>query len=119
MFDDVVNIHISNLERDLKVTGSFDVELRCPFASFEVAEYAMGLPVGCKIEEKSDTARKLVLRQVARNMGVPTVISDKPKKAVQYSTGISDAVKRIAKKGDMTVGEYVGELFERTKSNLT
>jgi len=119
MFDDVVNIHISNLERDLKVTGSFDVELRCPFASFEVAEYAMGLPVGCKIEEKSDTARKLVLRQVARNMGVPTVISDKPKKAVQYSTGISDAVKRITKKGDMTVGEYVGELFERTKSSLT
>jgi len=117
MFDDVVNIHISNLERDLKVTGSFDVELRCPFASFEVSEYAMALPVGCKIEEKSDTARKLVLRQVARNMGVPTVISDKPKKAVQYSTGINDAVKRIAKKEDKTVGEYVGELFERTKSS--
>jgi asparagine synthetase B (glutamine-hydrolysing) len=28
MFSDVVGIHESNLERDLKVTGSFDVELR-------------------------------------------------------------------------------------------
>ncbi len=115
MFDDVVNIHVSNLERDLKVTGHFDVELRCPFANFEVAEYAVSLPIGCKIEEKSDTSRKLVLRQVARNLGVPTVISGKPKKAVQYSTGINDAVKRIAKKEDKTVGEYVGELFARTK----
>jgi hypothetical protein len=56
-----------------------------------------------------------VLRQAARDLGVPTVISDKPKKAVQYSTGINDAVKRIAKKDDKTVGEYVEELFKRTK----
>ncbi len=118
MFDDVSNIHTSNLERDLKVTGNFDVELRCPFANFEVAEYAMSLPVGCKIEEKSDTARKLVLRQVARDMGIPTVLSDKPKKAVQYSTGINDAVKRIAKREDKTVGEYVGELFAMAKKRL-
>ncbi len=115
MFNDVVNIHVSNLERDLKVTGSFDVELRCPFANFELAEYAMSLPVECKIDTKSDTLRKLVLRQVARNLGVPTVISDKPKKAVQYSTGVSDAVKRIAKKQDLSVGEYIKELFLRTK----
>jgi asparagine synthase (glutamine-hydrolysing) len=116
MFGDVVNIHISNLERDLKVTGSFDVELRCPFANFEVAEFAMSLPVECKFEAKSDTLRKLALRKVAHNLGVPTVISDKPKKAVQYSTGINDAVKRIAKKEDKTVGEYIKELFERTKT---
>ena len=115
MFEDVVNIHASNLERDLKVTGSFDVELRCPFASFEVAEYALGLPVGCKIEEKSDTARKLVLRQVARDMSVPTAISDKPKKAVQYSTGINDAIKRLAKKEGKSVKEYVGQFFMKNK----
>ena len=32
MFRDVVNIHVSNLERDLKITGYHDVELRLPFA---------------------------------------------------------------------------------------
>jgi asparagine synthase (glutamine-hydrolysing) len=116
MFNDVVNIHISNLERDLKITGSFDVELQCPFASFEVAEFAMALPLECKIEAKSDTLRKLVLRKVARNLGVPTIISDKPKKAVQYSTGVNDTVKRIAQKYDKTVGDYIGELFEKTKN---
>ncbi|MGD6807762.1 MAG: DUF7411 family protein [Candidatus Bathyarchaeia archaeon] len=118
MFDDVVNIHIRNLERDLKITGSFDVELRCPFANFEVAKFAMSLPVECKFEAKSDTLRKLVLRKVAKNLGVPTVISDKPKKAVQYSTGINTVVKRIAKKENKTVGEYITELYERTKITL-
>jgi asparagine synthase (glutamine-hydrolysing) len=116
MFNDVVGIHESNLERDLKVTSSFDVELRCPFAFFAVAEFAMGLPVECKIENKPDTLRKLVLRKAARNLGVPAVIADKPKKAVQYSTGINDAVKRTAKKQGKTVNEYVGGLFERVKS---
>jgi asparagine synthase (glutamine-hydrolysing) len=116
MFNDVVDIHESNLERDLKVTGFHDVELRCPFASYTIAEFAMGLPVECKIEAKSDTLRKLVLRKAAQNLGVPTVVADKPKKAVQYSTGISDAVKRIAKKEDKTVGEYIGDLFERIKN---
>jgi asparagine synthase (glutamine-hydrolysing) len=113
MFDDVVNIHVNNLERDLKVTASFDVELRCPFANFEVAKFAMALPVGCKLESKHDSSRKLVLRQVAKNFGLPTFISSKPKKAVQYSTGINDAVKKIAKKEGKTVGEYINGLFEK------
>ncbi len=115
MFKDVVSIHESNLERDLKITGFHDVELRCPFASYAIAEFALGLPLECKIENKPDTQRKLVLRQVARNLGIPAVISDKPKKAVQYSTGINDAVKRIAKKNGKPVNEYIGELFERAK----
>ncbi len=116
MFSDVVNIHESNLERDLKITGAFDVELRLPFASYAVAEFALALPLECKIENKPDTLRKLVLRKVAQNLGMPAAIADKPKKAVQYSTGINDAVKRIAKKQGKTVNEYIGELFQKTKS---
>lgn len=112
MFDDVVKIHEGNLERDLKITGWFNVELRCPFASYEIAEYAMGLPLEFKIEAKTDTLRKLVLRKVAQNLGMPASIVDKPKKAVQYSTGINDAIKRIAKREGKTVNEYVLGLFE-------
>jgi len=118
MFHDVVNIHESNLERDLKITGFQDVELRLPFGSFAVAEFALSLPIECKIEQKPDTLRKLVLRKMAQNAGIPASIADKPKKAVQYSTGINDAIKRIAKNYQKTVNEYVNELFEQSKSNL-
>ncbi len=115
MFHDVVNIHLSNLERDLKITGYHDVELRLPFASFDVAEFAVGLPIECKIEPKPDTLRKLVLRKVALNAGMPSSVADKPKKAVQYSTGINDAVKRVAKKHGKTVNEYITELFAQSR----
>jgi asparagine synthase (glutamine-hydrolysing) len=115
MFKDVVRIHESNLERDLKITGFHDVELRLPFASFELAEFALSLPIECKMEQKPDTLRKLVLRKVALNAGMPSSVVDKPKKAVQYSTGINNAIKRIAKKHGKTVNEYIGELFEESK----
>ena len=115
MFNDVVNIHKSNLERDLKITSYHDIELRLPFASFDIAEFAVSLPIECKIEPRPDTLRKLVLRRVALNTGMPSSVVDKPKRAVQYSTGINDAVKRIAKKNGKTVNEYLNDLFQESK----
>ncbi len=48
---------------------------------------------------------------MALNVGLPSFDGEKPKKAVQYSTGINDAVKRIAKNHEKTVNEYITELF--------
>jgi len=115
MFNDVVKIHESNLERDLKITGFHNVELRLPFASFDLAEFALSLPLECKIENKVNTLRKLALRKMALDAGMPSSIAQKPKKAVQYSTGINDAVKRIAKNHEKTVKEYINELFQQSK----
>jgi len=117
MFNDAVGIHESNLERDMKITSFHDVELRVPFGSFDLAEFAINLPVELKIENKTDTLRKLILRKVALNTGLPTTIAEKPKKAVQYSTGINNAIKRIAKNHEKTVNEYVNDLFQLSKSS--
>jgi asparagine synthase (glutamine-hydrolysing) len=64
-----------------------------------------------KIEKRADTLRKLVLRKTAENMGLPTSITEKPKKAVQYSTGTNNALKKIAKKQKTTLNEYIKKLF--------
>src|SRR3972149_3551623 len=111
MFDDVVKLHESNIERDVKICNFHDLELRLPFASYQIAEFALSLPLELKIEKRQDSLRKLVLRKVAENVGLPTAIADKPKKAVQYSTGINDALKNLAKKQKTTVKDYVNRLF--------
>lgn len=116
MFEDFVSIHINNLERDTKIAGFHDMQLRLPFASFEIAKFALNLPIECKIERNPETLRKLVLRKMAENSGVPQAIAKKPKKAVQYSTGVNDAVKRLAKKQQKTVNEYINDLFNRSKN---
>jgi len=111
MFDDVVNIHESNIERDMKICSFHGVELRLPFASCAVADFALNLPLELKMERKADSLRKLVLRKAAENMGLPTTIAEKPKKAVQYSTGVNDALKKIANKHKKTTRDYVKSLF--------
>ncbi len=116
MFHDVSEIHESNLERDEKICGYHDVQLRLPFASFAVAEFAMSLPIELKIEKKTDSLRKLVLRKTAENLGLPRTIVEKPKKAMQYGTGINRALKKLAKKKHLTVTDYLNCLFQKTKS---
>ena len=116
MFHDVAIVYESNLERDEKICGYHDVELRLPFASFQVAEFAMSLPTELKFEKKQDSLRKLVLRETAKNLGLPQEIAGKPKKAVQYSTGTSSALKKLAKKHDLSLSEYVNKLFLEAKN---
>jgi asparagine synthase (glutamine-hydrolysing) len=111
MFDDIVKLHESNIERDVKICDFHDVELRLPFAAYQIAEFAVTLPIKLKIERNAASLRKRVLRKVAKNMGLPPSIEKKPKKAVQYATGVNSALKKIARKQRMTVAEYVDKLF--------
>lgn len=111
MFNDVVNIYESNIERDVKICSFHNVGLRLPFASSAIADFALSLPVELKLEGKTDSLRKLVLRKVAENMDLPPSITGKSKKAVQYSTGVNSVLKKIAKKQGKTTRNYVTALF--------
>jgi asparagine synthase (glutamine-hydrolysing) len=111
MFADVTRLHESNIERDEKICGFHNVELRLPFASFQVAEFASSLPIELKIERKSDGLRKIVLRKMAKNIGLSPMIVEKPKRAVQYSTGVNAVLGKIARKHGSTINEYVKLLF--------
>jgi asparagine synthase (glutamine-hydrolysing) len=111
MFADVIRLHESNIERDEKICGFHNVELRLPFASFQVAEFALSLPIELKIRRKSDGLRKIVLRKMAKNMGLPLNIVEKPKRAVQYSTGVNAVLGKIARKHGSTINEYVKMVF--------
>jgi asparagine synthetase B (glutamine-hydrolysing) len=50
-----------------------------------MARFALNLPPGFLI---SHGERKVVLRELAKKMGLPPSISGAPKKAFQYSSGI-------------------------------
>ena len=111
MFDDIVDLHKSNIERDMKICSFHNVDLRLPFGSYRIANFAKDLPVELKLERRADTCRKLVLRKVARQIGLPSMIAEKPKKALQYSTGVNNALKKIAKKHKKTLAEYIKDIF--------
>jgi len=112
LFHDIVSIYETNLERDYKLCSFHGVELRLPFADYRIAEFATKLPVNLKIEQRPNGLRKIVLRKVAKNLGLPESVVKKPKKAVQYTTGVDKALKKLAKKDGVSVRAYLHKIFE-------
>ena len=114
MFSDVVNAYNNNFQRDNQVCAYHGVELRLPFIDRAVVDLALRLPIRFKFNSVEDLLRKRVLRRVARNLDIPDFIADKPKKAVQYTTGVTKALKRTAKTQGLTLKEYITKIFNKT-----
>ena len=119
VFNDIIRMHESNLERDFKICNSLGIELRLPFASWQIVKFAVDLPVELKIQPFDDTLRKLVLRQAALNMRLPESMANRPKKAVQYATGVNSVLKRLAGKNGLTVKKYLEKTFRKAMAGIT
>jgi hypothetical protein len=77
-----------------------------------MAKFALQLPIELKIETRNGGLRKLVLRRVAEDLGLSRSITGKPKKAVQYATGVNEALRKTAKAKGMPVKECVQKTFQ-------
>ena len=118
IFEDIVGMYENNFERDCKICNFHGVELRLPFAAYEIAKFAAELPVELKIQPSPSTLRKLVLRQAAREFGLPKAIVDRPKKAVQYATGVSKVLDKIARQEHVPLKEYLCRTFQTALTKM-
>jgi asparagine synthase (glutamine-hydrolysing) len=119
MYNDIVQMHKTNFERDSKICNFHNIELRLPFATYQIAKFAMGLPLTLRMSSESDTLRKLVLRRVARNIGLPQLIVNRPKKAIQYATGVNKTLKQFARKEKLSLNEYLHKTFRAVFDGMT
>jgi len=113
MFRDIENAYQANFQRDNQVCSYHGVALRLPFIDRDVVDFALRLPLRLKISSVEDSLRKRVIRRVARNLEIPSFMSDKPKKAVQYTTGVTKALQRLAKAENLTLREYIKQVFSK------
>jgi asparagine synthase (glutamine-hydrolysing) len=114
LYEDFASSYKSNFQRDNKLCGFHKVELRMPFTDWKTVNLALGLPVETKILSAKDRLRKRVLRKAARKLGVPKFIAEAPKKAIQYTSGVNQAMKKVAKQEGLTLREYVEKLFRES-----
>jgi len=112
ILNDMAEMHETNFERDFKICNYHNIELRLPLATYRIAKFATLLPLELKIERSEDTLRKLVLRRAAQNIGLPKSIVEKPKKAIQYTTGVAAALKKLAKNHGLSLNEYLQKTFQ-------
>lgn len=80
-------------DRDLKrdSAASF-IEVRYPFLDRAVVDFSLSIQAGMKV---SGGERKIVLREVGRQLGLPPEITGRKKKACQYGSGADKLVGRI------------------------
>jgi asparagine synthase (glutamine-hydrolysing) len=112
IFNDIAGMYKNNFERDSKICNFHNVELRLPFATHQLAKFAASLPLQLKIESTNDMLRKTVLRKMAENIGLPRFIVKKPKRAIQYATGVNKTIKKLAKKKGYSTTEYLQKTFQ-------
>ncbi len=118
LFHDTVSSYEVNFERDDKVCAFHQVELRLPFCDLSVILSALSLPVNMKIASAEDPLRKRVLRKLAKEVGLPPEVYDRPKRAIQYETGVDKALRKLAKAKGLKLQELVEQSFRSQKVPL-
>lgn len=99
------DIEYSGLQRDTGLANYNDLGLICPFLDKELIEFSLKIPGKFKIK---DNVEKHILRKAAKKLGVPEYITERKKKAIQYSSNFQKYLKKISKnKGFDTIGKYL------------
>ncbi len=93
ILDDVMNAHRSNFWRD-EIAASPYTRLLLPYASLDLVQYALNIPLKMKLDAGTGR-RKIVLREVARSIGVDDDLAELDKKAMQFSSGVHKIVNRL------------------------
>ena len=95
---DILNIYRETLEREDKITMRHSIELRVPFLDPEIIAISRSMDDRLKIRSPNDRLGKFVHREVAKRLGIPRDLADRPKEAAQHGSGSHDALLRIAKR---------------------
>lgn len=83
---------------------TLDKRLEAPFEDDRVVRIAQAIPA----RQMTGGGRKLPLRELAREMGLPA--HDRPKKAAQYSSGVLKEMRRQAKATGETLEGWVARV---------
>jgi asparagine synthase (glutamine-hydrolysing) len=108
MFDSVVAASAKDFDPGDKLAVASGLELCSPFAYLPFVEYALRLPASLRVKiSDGNVIRKYVLRRLAARLKLPDSVVDRPKKAVQYSSGVQKVLLKEAKRRGMSLSNML------------
>lgn len=112
----ITQIHERDLYRDDVITMYNQIELRLPFLDLTLIDYALQIPPHYKISKEE---KKIVVRDVAEEIGIPKAYARRPKKAAQYGSRADKAIAALAKKeGFPRKSEYLTQFYKEKNLRL-
>jgi len=106
MAHDIKALITQGMDIEKRAAEAFGKTLVHPFLDPEVIKVSIDLPLDMLLRGDEN---KAILRDVGRALGLGP-IADRKKKAAQYGSGIMDAMKAMAKREGLTLGEMVDRL---------
>jgi len=97
-----------DLERDCALAKAAGVSVMTPFLDKDLIRIAMGIPSEKKINEKQ---KKIILREIAEELGLPKDVAWRDKKAAQYGSWFDKALKKISKQNNIYKQDFVKQLI--------
>ena len=97
-----------DFKRDFAVAKKMKINLLVPFLDEELIKTAMKIPSKKKIDKKN---KKIILRQVAQDLGLQKTFAWRSKKAAQYGSWFDKCLSRLARqKGYIFKQDYINSL---------
>lgn len=117
--EDVRGTGRQNIDRDYMATGVWGVDLRSPYLAREVIRVGLSLAPNLRVKPNGAGKayiRKYVLRLLADRV-LPREIAWKGKKAMQYGTGVSSAIDKLARQSGFkrSEGQHMQKYLESIK----
>ena len=99
MKKDIENLHVVNIERDELASALAGSQLIAPYLDRDIYELALSIDPELKVRKiDGEIVRKWILREVAKELGLPDKLVERPKKAAQYSSGILKRLRKLLEK---------------------
>ena len=100
--------------RDEMVSKSVKKQIISPYINDELIILAMSLP---RIQKIDSQKNKKILREIAIEIGIPRIISERKKKGAQYGSGFDKAITKLAKKNGFKLKKrYIDSLLKNRKN---
>ena len=102
--------------RDEMVSKSVKKQIVSPYINDELIILAMSLP---RIQKIDSQKNKKILREIAIEIGIPRIISERKKKGAQYGSGFDKAITKLAKKNGFKLKKrYIDSLLKNRKKQI-
>ncbi len=103
-----MHIGPENVERDRTIANAAGVELLLPYLDARIINFATDLNLNqLFVKTGQQVLNKYILRQVAKEIGLPEIIAERPKKAMQYGSGTMKNLKKQAKRNKCNLREWL------------
>lgn len=105
----LLNIWRRDLKRDYLIAKSLNLNLSTPYMDIDVIKYAMSIHPKLKIIHQE---KKIILREIAEDIGLAKEIAFRKKKAAQYGSNFLNGIEKLAKKNKFKLKkDYIEYLY--------